>query len=73
MGWAEKRIQQYNQGQKANWLERRSLEHANPVHLVLAVIGTIPLIYGLWIHSWILIITGVLLNLLGHLYCWLKK
>ena len=39
MGWAEKN-QQYNQGQKANWLERRSLEHANPVHLVLAVVVT---------------------------------
>ena len=73
MGWAEIRIQQYNQGQKANWLERRVLEHANPVHLVLQVLGAIPLIYGLWIHNWTFISVGVLLNFLGHLYCWLKK
>jgi len=73
MGWAEKRIQEYNQGQKANWLERRSLEHANPLHFVLAVIGAVPLVYGLWIHSWILIVMGVLINLFGHLYCWFKR
>jgi len=73
MGWAEKRIEQYNQGQKANWVERRTLEHANPVHLVLGIIGSIALIYGLWTHSWLWIVIGVLLNLVGHLYCWLQK
>ena len=73
MGWAEIRIQQYSQGQKANWLERRVLEHANPVHIVLQVLGAIPFIYGLWIHNWTFISVGVLLNFLGHLYCWLKK
>lgn len=73
MGWAETRIQQYNQGEKANWLERRVLEHANPVHLVFQVLGAIPIIYGLWIHNWILIGIGLFLNLIGHLYCWLKK
>jgi len=73
MGWAEKRIEQYNQGQKANWLERRSLEHANPVHLVLAVIGAIAIVYGLWVHNWLLIVIGILLNLLGYLYCRLQK
>ena len=41
MGWAEIKIQQYNQGEKANWLERRVLEHANPVHLGLRVLGSI--------------------------------
>lgn len=73
MGWAEIRIQQYNQGEKANWLERRVLEHANPVHLGLHVLGAIPLIYGLWVHNGVLIAVGCLLNLYGHLYCWLKK
>ena len=73
MGWAETKIQQYNQGQKANWIERRILEHANPVHLVLQVLGSIPFIYGLWKHKWLFIVAGILLNLLGHLYCWLKK
>ena len=56
MGWAEKKIEQYNQGQKANWVERRTLEHANPVHLVLGIIGSIALIYGLWTHSWLWIV-----------------
>ncbi len=73
MGWAEKRIEEYNQGQKANWVERRALEHANPVHFVSAVVGAIALIKGLWVHSWLLIVVGVLLNVLGHLYCWFKK
>jgi hypothetical protein len=73
MGWAEKRVQQYNQGQQATWIERRALEHANPVHLSLALIGLVLLIYGLWIHNWTWIIGGVILNFLGHLYCWLKK
>ena len=71
--WAEKRVEQYNQGQKANWRELRALEHANPVHLVLAVIGAIALICGLWLHSWIWIVIGVVLNFFGHLYCWLIK
>jgi hypothetical protein len=73
MGWAERKIQQYNQGEKASWLERRVLEHANPVHLGLYVLGAIPLIYGLWVHNWTLIAVGVLLNFIGHLYGWLKK
>ena len=51
MGRAEMRIQQYSQGQQANWLERRVLEHANPVHLLLQCLGAIPFIYGLWIHN----------------------
>jgi hypothetical protein len=32
MGWAEHRIEEYQHGKPANWLERRMLEHANPVH-----------------------------------------
>lgn len=73
MGWAETRIEQYNQGQKAIWIERRILEHANPVHLVMQVLGAIPIIHGLWVHNWVYIGIGVLINLLGHLYCWFKK
>jgi hypothetical protein len=73
MSWVEKRIEEYKQGKMPTWLERRALEHANPVHLVLAKIGIVLLIYGLWTHNWMWIITGVILNFLGHLYCWLKK
>ncbi len=69
MGWAEMRIQQYNQGEKATWWERKLLEHANPVNLGLHVLGGIPLIYGLWIHNWRFIILGVLISGSGHLYC----
>jgi len=73
MSWAEFRIRQYNQGEKANWLERRSLGIANPVNLGLHVLGAIPLIYGLWIHNWRFIILGVLINGFGHLYCRLME
>ena len=73
MGWAEKRIEEYKQGKDATWLERRTLEHANPMHLIMAVIGAGFLISGLWIHDGALISAGVALILLGHLYCWLKK
>ena len=73
MGWAEKRIQQYNQGQHASWMERRCLEHANLVHFVLACVSMFPLVGGLWFHNWWLIALAVLLNFFGHLYCWLQK
>ncbi len=73
MNWAEKRIEEYKQGKKPTWFERILLEHANPVNLVLTIIGMGLLAYGLWTHSWVWIITGVVLNFLGHLYCWLKK
>ena len=69
MGWAEMRVQQYNQGEKATWWEKRWLEHANPVNLVFHVLGAIPIIYGLWIHSWPIIIVGLLLHKIGHWYC----
>jgi len=68
-----KKIQQYKEGREVTWLEKRDLEHGNPLHCVLAIIGAILLIYGLWIHGWAWIIAGVALNFLGHLYCWLKK
>ena len=73
MGWAEIRIQQYNQGEKANWLERQMLEHANPVHFVLLVLGAISLYYGLWIHNWRFIVVGFLLHYIGHWCCRLIK
>jgi hypothetical protein len=42
MSWAEWKIQQYNQGEKANWLERHCIDHANPVHFGLQIVGAIP-------------------------------
>ena len=58
MSWAEWKIEQYNQGEKANWLERHCLDHANPVHFVLSMIGAVPIIHGLWIHNMGLVFLG---------------
>jgi hypothetical protein len=41
MDWVEERIEAYRDGEDATWMERRSLEHANPVHMPLAVIGAV--------------------------------
>ncbi len=73
MGWSEIRIQQYVHGEKATWLEKRLLEHANPVHLVFQAMGVPLLIAGIWIHNWGLMIAGGVLNVIGHLYCWTKR
>ena len=73
MGWAETRIQQYAQGQKATWLETRALEHANPVHFALDRLGAMAVMYGLWTHNWLSIVIGVLLIFSGHLYTWVMK
>ncbi|MDD5651246.1 MAG: hypothetical protein PHF86_12665 [Candidatus Nanoarchaeia archaeon] len=72
MSFAKKRIQEYKRGKKPTWLEMRLLEHADPVHMILAIVGTIALIYGLWIGAWLWIILGVGLNIIGHIYAWLK-
>ncbi len=68
MGWAENRIQDYWRGEAANWLERRMLEHANPVHFPLALAASIGLGYGLWRDSWPWIIGSTALALSGHVY-----
>lgn len=67
MSWVEKRVTQYQQGQKATWLEKRALEHGHPVHATLALISIPLFIYGLWTHSWLSIALGVTLNFIGHL------
>ena len=73
MGWSENRIEAYRQGQRATWLERRMLEHANPVHFPLALVATAGFVYGLWTHDWLWIIGSSVLALLGHVYCWTRK
>jgi hypothetical protein len=65
MGWSEHRIEEYRQGQRATWLERRMLEHANPVHFPLALAASAGFIYGLWTHDWLWIIGSSALALLG--------
>ena len=73
MSWVTKRIQQYKNGEKATFIEKRCLEHANPVHIVLLSIGAIGIVYGLWMHDYTWIIGGLVLNGLGHIYCWIQK
>jgi hypothetical protein len=73
MGWAEHRIKEYQHGKPANWLERRMLEHANPVHYPLALVATVGFVYGLWKHKWPWIIGSSALALAGHVYCWTQK
>ncbi len=67
MRWVDKKIKQYQQGQKATWLEKRALEHAHPVHAALALVSLPLLVYGLWINSWTWIGVGLVLNCVGHL------
>lgn len=73
MSWAENRVAEYQHGSPATWLERRMLEHANPVHFAVAWIGMIGLVYGLWIHDWRWIIGSVAVAAAGHIYCWMWK
>jgi len=73
MSWAEKRIKQYNKGEKATWLEKRALEHADPVNCIASIISFIVIAYGLWINNWAWIIISLVIGMLGHLYSWFKK
>lgn len=73
MGWSQHRIEEFRQGQQANWLERRMLEHANPIHFPLALAASAGFICGLWLHNWLLIIGSSILAFSGHLYCWTRK
>lgn len=73
MGWANYRMDQYHQGKYATWLERRILEHANPLHFILTVIAGLGIAYGLWAHESWLIIFFACLCFLGHAYSCLWK
>lgn len=72
MGWAENRISEYHRGSPSTWLERRSLEHANPWHFLLGLVALALFIVGLWVHDIRLIAGALLLSFLGHLYCWTR-
>jgi hypothetical protein len=73
MGWAEDRMKDYRRGQRATWLERRALEHANPVHLALALMASAGFAFGLWTHNWVAIAAAGVVALLGRVYCWMCK
>lgn len=72
MGWAENRVREYRSGDTATWLERRMLEHANPVHFPLVMTGSAGLAYGLWTHRWPWIVGSMVVAPLGQAYCWTR-
>ncbi|MBM9538547.1 hypothetical protein [Desulfobulbus alkaliphilus] len=72
IGWPDRQIELYRQGQKATWLELLVLEHAHPVHCILALIGIVFTLYGLWMQSWLWISIGIMLNIAGHVFTWLS-
>ncbi|WKZ26576.1 MAG: hypothetical protein QY304_00525 [Candidatus Paceibacterota bacterium] len=73
MSWSSKRIQEYKEGGEASWLEKRALEHAEPIHLILIILSLPLLVYGLWEHSWFFIGIGIALNFVGHINTWIRK
>ncbi len=73
MCWAEKRIQQYKEGQDPTFIEKMALEHGHPVNCAASIIAFAAVGYGLWIHDYTWIVAGVVVAILGHLYCWIKK
>lgn len=72
MGWVEKRVDALKKGRKLNWIEKRMLEHANPVHLFILLIGGLVLITGLWEHNLSYSLVGLAVMLLGHIYCYFR-
>ncbi|MGG7054862.1 hypothetical protein [Nitrosomonas sp. ANs5] len=72
-GWPDRKLESYRCGGQAGWLDQRILEHAHPLHLVFAAAGFIMIIFGLWVHGWLWIVAGILLNFAGHVYTWLIK
>jgi len=73
MSWAENRIKEYKKGKKPSWIELRALEHANNVHLLLSIPGSIFLIWGLWINNLNYVYISILIFLAAHIYTWVKE
>jgi hypothetical protein len=48
------------------------LLHLHPVNLTTQIVGVIPLLYGVWDHSALWILTGFSLVAFGHIYGWEK-
>lgn len=53
-------------------LGKVALLHLHPVNLVVQVAGLIPMLYGVWQHNTELILGGLSLVLMGHLFGWSK-
>ena len=70
MGWADRKINEYSLGKKANLLEKLMLEHANPINFIATIIAFAVFSYGLWINDLAYIAVAFIIALIGHLYCW---
>ncbi len=71
MGWAAQRMEQFHQGKKATWWERRFLELAEPICFALTLFGIVVFTVGLWNHDVIWISSALAVAALGHAFCWL--
>ncbi len=73
MGWADKRIEQYRQGQNPTWLEKRMIESTRPVFIVIFIIADVILSYGFIFHDWRAISLALIMIGSGYIYAWFKK
>ena len=73
MSWTEKRIREYREGEEPTALEKLALEHGHPVNFAASILALASMAYGLWTHQWIWIGLGVVLGVVGHIYCWREK
>ncbi len=73
MGWSDKKINDYKLGQKATWLEKLMLEHANPINLIASLLAFLIFSYGLWLNNLAYVAVAIVLGLIGHIYCWLQQ
>ncbi len=73
MSWADKKIMEYKNGNTATFLEKRNLEHANPVLFTLLVIAIVIFVWGVWEHNWTAIVIGMLVGFIGHIFVWTRK
>lgn len=73
MSWADKKIMAYKNGATARFLEKRNLEHANPVLFTLLILGGSIITCGLWQHTGSAIAAGIILCFMGHIFVWTRK
>lgn len=73
MSWVQKRIEEYQHGTKATFIEKVILAHADPINLLLFIGGLLILAYGLWQHDWYLIFGGAGIGIVGDIISWLRK
>lgn len=73
MSWVQKKVDEYHKGGRATFVERVVLAHADPLNLLLFIIGACVAAYGFWQHDLNLIVGGGAIGLLGDAISWLRK